>query len=307
MMQLARKLIKEQRGSTVVLVGLSLLLLLTVAGLVIDGGTLYAAKSHLQKTANAAALSGAQELTGKESDVKAIVNDILTHHGEQASLTGTEINMKSTVRVNLSKKVPLGFARLLGKKDVTVSVQAAAQVSPIGAATGVVPMGIDETLELEYYKPYVLKEGPKGGEYGFRGILLFGGRNGAPPYKEDLMHGYKGEVTVGDIVDVKNGTVAGGTRDGVEYRINTDPYPPGEYWHKDSPRLMLVPVYKEYRKNGKQVDYVEIKGFAYFYLLEPQPGDDDKEIRGMFIENFGGGTVKPGAVERGADVIRLIE
>ncbi|WP_235426959.1 Tad domain-containing protein [Cohnella kolymensis] len=104
MMQFGRKLIQEQRGSTIVLVGLSLLLLLTVAGLVIDGGTMYAAKSHLQKTANAAALSGAQELTGNESDVQAIVNDILTHHGEQASLTGTDINMKSTVRVHLSKK-----------------------------------------------------------------------------------------------------------------------------------------------------------------------------------------------------------
>lgn len=83
--------LRGERGSTSVLAALSLLLLLTAAGLVVDGGTIYAAKSHLQKTANAAALSGAQELTGEESDVRAIVDDILQHHGEPSSLVSTEV------------------------------------------------------------------------------------------------------------------------------------------------------------------------------------------------------------------------
>jgi hypothetical protein len=305
MVRIGRKLLREQQGSSIVLMGLSLTLLLTVAGLVVDGGTMYATKSHLQKSANAAALSGAQALTRTDSEVKAIVGDILQHHGEESSLTGTDVQMNSTVRVHLSKKVPLGFSRLFSRKDVTVQAQAAAQLAPIGIATGVAPIGVDENLQLEYYKPYTLKFGPKGGENGFRGILELGG-HGANVYGYNLKYGYQGEVKIGDPIDTKGGVVTGKTAEGVNYRIETDPYPPGEYWHKDSPRVMLIPVYKDSGKSNGTIKQVEVTGFAYFYLLEPMV-EKDKEIRGMFIERYGGGSAVPGAVNRGAYAIRLVE
>jgi hypothetical protein len=306
MIRLCRNLTRDQQGSTIVLVGLTFILLLTVTGLVVDGGTMYAAKSHLQKTANAAALSAAQELTHSESDVNAVVNDILQRHREQTSLTATDIQMKSTVRVHLSKKVPLSFSRLFGKKDVTVSVAAAAQIAPMGSAIGAAPLGIDESVDLAYYTPYVLHQGPHNGDSGFFGILDLGGR-GSSIYEENLTNGYQGELTVGKILDTETGIKNGATVDGVDFRLKTDPYPAGEYRHRDSPRVLLIPVYRPWPENdtSNQMKQVMITGFAYFYITGPVTSN--KEIVGMFIENADTGFVKPGAVDKGAFAIRLIE
>jgi hypothetical protein len=299
MVRFGNKLFREQQGSTIVLMGFSLLLLLTVVGLVIDGGTMYAAKSHLQKTVNAAALSGAQELTGKESDVRAIVGNIITRHGEQASLALTDVKMQSTVRVQLSKKVTLGFSQLLGKKDVTVVVSAAAQLSPMGEATGVFPFGVEDSIPLQKYKTYTLLEGPHGGQTGFYGSLDIGG-GGPQGYIDNLAHGYQGEVAVGDIIGTLQGERAG-QNIVINERIDSDPYPPGEYWHRDSPRIMLLPLYHDYDHKR-----VQITGFAYFYLTAPYT-KKDKQLIGMFIERTGAGFTKPNAPDKGAFTIRLIE
>jgi hypothetical protein len=293
------KWLRDQRGSTAVLVGLSFTLLLTATGLVVDGGTMYAAKSHLQKAANAAALSGAQELTGKQSDVQAIVEDILTRHGDKMSLTGTDIHMKSTVRVYLSKKVPLGFSELFGKKEVTVSVNAAAQLSPMGTATGVFPFGVEDSFQLQKYQTYTLLEGPHGGQTGFYGSLDLGG-GGSPAYPGNVANGYQGQVNIGDIVGTLEGERAG-QNIAINERIDSDPYPPGEYWHRDSPRVMLLPLYHDY---GHKT--VQITGFAYFYLTAPY-SKNDKQLIGMFIDRAGIGYTKPDAPDKGAYAIRLIE
>ena len=302
---LFKKLIRDQRGGTIIFAGLSLTLLLTVAGLVVDGGTLYVEKSHLQKAANAAALSGAQELTGTKSDVEAIVNDIVAHHGEQSSLAETEIELKSKVRVKLEKPVKLGFSRLFGKQSVTVSVKAAAQILPMGVASGAAPLGIDESIPLEYNKPYKLKVDSSGVVSGYFGILALGGP-GANTYESNLKYGYPSEIKIGDIIDTQTGNIAGKTREGVQLRIDSDPYPSGEYWHRDSPRVILIPVYKPYDFNSNQLKHIEVTGFAYFYIMEPMSGNDTS-ITGMFIERADTGYTTPGVADKGAYAIRLTE
>ncbi|TJY40726.1 hypothetical protein E5161_16395 [Cohnella pontilimi] len=305
MIRLCKRLIREQQGSTIVLAGFALILLLTVAGLVVDGGTMYAAKSHLQKAANAAALSGAQELTSDRSKVEAVLNDILSRHKEQSSLTGADIEMKSSVRVHLSKKVPLAFSRLLGKQSVTVQVEAAAQILPMGSAVGAAPLGIDESIELKYNTPYNLKVDSGNSNTGYFGVLALGGP-GASTYEENLKYGYANEITIGNIIDTQTGNIAGKTREGVKLRIDSDPYPPGDYSHRDSPRVILIPVYRPYNQTSNQMKQIEVTGFAFFYILEPMSSNDDS-IRGMFIERPDTGFYKPGAVDKGAFAIRLVE
>ena len=84
-----RSFVKEERGNAIVLTSLMLIILLGITGLVIDGGILYVTKTHLQKTANAATLSGAQELFNEEQTVTTIVEEILNAHNEKNSLNGT--------------------------------------------------------------------------------------------------------------------------------------------------------------------------------------------------------------------------
>lgn len=303
--RLGEKLVKEQRGSTIVLMGFSMILLLTVVGLVVDGGTMYVSKSHLQKVANAAALSGAQELTGEEVQVKGIIDDILLHHHEEDSLVASEIQMKSSVRVQLEKEVPLGFSRLLGKESVKVKVEAAAQIMSMAIASGAAPLGIDESIPLIFNTPYKLKVDSSGVETGYFGILALGG-TGASTYESNLMNGYQNEIEIGDIIDTQTGNIADKTRNGVQLRIDSDPYPPGDYTHRDSPRIILIPVYRPYEQTSSQLKRIEVTGFAYFYISEPM-SSKDTSITGMFIERTGTGYTKPGTVDKGAYAIKLVE
>ncbi|RAP73882.1 pilus assembly protein TadG-related protein [Paenibacillus montanisoli] len=302
---LLKKLMREQRGSTVVLIGFGLTMLLTVTGLVVDGSTLYAEKSQLQKAANAAALSGAQELTAGQTNVEAIVNDILLQNDEQGSLAGTDVLLKSSVQVNLQREVPLSFGKLLGKKSVLVSAKAKAQIMPMTAAAGAAPLGIDESIQLEFYKPYKLKVDSSGVETGYFGILALGG-TGASTYENNLKYGYQDNIEIGDIIETQTGNVAGKTREGVQLRIDSDPYTPGDYSHRDSPRIILIPVYKPYEHDSNQLKSIKVTGFAYFYISEPM-SSNDTSITGMFIERTGTGYAAPGAVTKGAYVIKLVK
>jgi hypothetical protein len=97
-----------------------------MAGLVLDSGLLYVTKSHLQKTANAAVLSGAQELNSNNNEVETIVNYILLEHRELGSLDKLEFLEDRKVTIYLTKEVIPPFRRLFGIEKVPVSVKASA-------------------------------------------------------------------------------------------------------------------------------------------------------------------------------------
>lgn len=301
----SKSLLGREEGSVIVLVALSMMLLLAMAGLVIDLGTVFATKAQLQKTANAAVLSGAQELTNAQSAVTDVVNQVLTDHGELGSLINTSIQMEKRVSVELSRDVPLAFSKLFGFDSFPVDVHAAAELQTMSRATGVAPLGIEDSVQLEYYQDYTLKVDQTEVNTGNFGVLALGG-TGASTYEDNLKYGYQSEIKIDDILDTQTGNVAGKTRDGVQDRINRCPYPAGETDHRDCPRVVLIPVYHPYEISVNQVKKVKITGFAYFYIMESM-NFQDKTIRGMFIKRAGTGFVNPVAINYGAFGIRLTE
>ncbi|MEB3100277.1 pilus assembly protein TadG-related protein [Ferviditalea candida] len=301
----SKALLGREEGSAIVLVGLSMVLLLAMAGLVIDLGTVFATKVQLQKTANAAVLSGAQELTNTQSAVTDVVNQVLTDHGELSSLVNTSIEMKKKVSVDLNRDVPLAFSKLFGLASFPVGAHAAAEIQPMVGATGVVPLGIPSTTDLTYYTDYTLKVDETGVDTGNFGVLALGGP-GAQTYEDNLKYGYQSKIETDDIIDTQTGNVAGKTRDAIQDRINRCPYPVGETYHRDCPRTILIPVYDPWEISVNQVKKVKITGFAYFYIMDPMNWQD-KTIHGMFIEYAGTGVVNPVAKNYGAYGIRLTE
>lgn len=300
-----KKLAGDQKGSAIMLIAVAMLGLLTMAGLVLDGGTIYLAKSHLKKTANAAVLSGAQELTNQESVVHGVVQKILLDHKEQNSLVGTNVQMSKNVKVDLKKQVPLSFSQLLGWQNVPVASTAAAEIGTMGSAVGAAPLGIDQSVSLEYYQEYKLKVDQTEVSTGTFGVLALGG-TGASTYEENLRNGYKNRLTVNDILDTQTGNIAGKTKTAVQDLIDKCPYPKGETHHRDCPRTLLVPVYEPKHYDGNQLKQVKITGFAYFYILDNMRANDTA-IKGLFVKRAGTGFVKPEAVFRGAYAIRLTE
>jgi Flp pilus assembly protein TadG len=69
-----RRSFQRQRGAIAVMAALSLLVLIAMAGLVIDSGRLFVVKAELQGAADACALSAARELDGRSDSLQRAVN-----------------------------------------------------------------------------------------------------------------------------------------------------------------------------------------------------------------------------------------
>lgn len=302
-----RKFLEEENGSALVLFTLSFIVILGIAGVVIDGGIVYNTKSHLKKTANAAVLSGAQELTNSNAAVSEVVQNILNAHGEEKSLKEMDIrpNEEYKLRVILEKNVPLYFSKLFKIYSMKVSVASSAELLPMNRASGAVPLGIDDSIPLEYLKEYTLKVDSGDSAYGNFGILALSGP-GAKLYEHDLRYGYNGELKVGDVIDTQTGNIAGKTRDAINARIDACPYPANDFEHRDCSRIILVLVYKPYNVQSNQLKQVKITGFAYFYIKQPM-GKDDSSITGYFIKRAGTGYGDNNIKDNGAYAMRLTE
>jgi hypothetical protein len=301
--------LNNERGGTLVIVLLAMFGMLTITGLVIDGGKLYMQKSHLQKVANAAVLSGAQELkmnSGSSNQVvKEIVDDILLAHDETASLKNCDVYNDSKVTVQLEKNVELAFSTLFGIQTAPVYVTATAEIGQVGKAYGVAPLGIIESHELVYMQEYKLKVDQSESENGYFGILALGGP-GAKTYEYNLKHGYPAQVEIGDIIDTQTGNIAGKTREGVQEKINACHWSQGQAFSRDCERIILINVYRPYNYDDGQLKQVQVTGFAYFFITEPM-SSQDTSITGMFIRMAGKGTIEATALNKGAYGIRLTE
>lgn len=110
-------------------------LFLSVMGLAIDGGMLFASRREAQNIADAAARAGAMEIdieryrvtsgTGVELDPGAAgaeARSYLSLHGWTGSVTAST----RSVTVTVGRDVPLGFLRIVGLESVSVSATASA-------------------------------------------------------------------------------------------------------------------------------------------------------------------------------------
>jgi hypothetical protein len=300
-------LLKSEDGIGAVWFALTFIVVIFMAGIAIDGSRLHLAKAELRKAADAAALSGAQELEISDESVTNIVNQILAAHNEEGSLK--ELNIRPSnqrkVSVTLEKEVPLYFMKIVNFSSAPVSVRSTAAANPIIVSTGAVPLGIPEDTVLDFMQEYELKVGAGDSVAGNFGILALSGA-GAKNYETSLKYGYDGEIYAGQIIDTETGNVAGKTREGVNYRIESSPYADGDITHRDDPRILKVLVYQPYKITGNQLKSVKIVGFAYFYLAKPI-AHNDTTIRGYFIKKIGDGLGDENAKDTGAYAIKLVE
>jgi Flp pilus assembly protein TadG len=301
------RLYKDESGNGLLLFSLFFMIFMGIAGLVIDAGMLYKTKAELRKTANAAVLSGAQELTNSDNAVTLVVQEILKAHNEEASLKELLIKPdgKNKLTITLEKDVSLSFMKLFKINTTKINASASAAIAPMTSGPNAVPLGIDKNTQLEYMKEYKLKVDAGDSTFGNFGILALSGV-GANLYEQDLINGYASELEIGDIIPTQTGNVEGKTRTGVNYRISSSPYAVDDYSHRDDPRVILILIYEPYLISNNQLKSVKICGFAYFYLKQPM-SYGDSEITGYFIQRVGVGTGDVSAEDNGAYAIRLVE
>jgi Flp pilus assembly protein TadG len=123
-----------ERGQTLPLICLFMVVLLGMAGMVIDLGNGYLQRRSTQNVADAAALAGAMAIPGGSyaaaAQQNAGEND---KSGDQVSIS---FNGTDTVTVTVKRTVPTFLLGAFGKKSITVSATAKATVEALGQVKG---------------------------------------------------------------------------------------------------------------------------------------------------------------------------
>lgn len=307
------ELYRQEDGIAVTWFAISFVVIAFMAGIALDGGRLYLTKTQLRKAADAAVLSGGQELVNGNSTsdvqdaVQAVVNQILIAHNEQNDWQDLQVkpNNEPKVTLTLKRNVPLSFMSIFGFKTAPVSITSTAEIYPMGDSSGAVPFGIDKNTNFQKYQTYTLKVDAGYSTYGNFGILALAGVGGRL-YEDALKYGYDQDLYPGEVVGTQTGNIQMKTINGVNYRISQSPYTTLDIDNRDDPRIVKVLVYTPKDVSTNQIKSVTIEGFAYFYLLQPM-SSTDSSVTGEFIDFVGNGKCDPNAVDRGAYAIKLVE
>ena len=135
---------RSESGQAVVLASVFMVVLLGVAGLVVDVSLWYQTQRHDQAVVDAAALAGVQALP--EDSTQAV--DLAVQYAAKNGLTlprsavtvGSSGGRPNTVQVAASLPAPTFFSRIFNITSVTVKANAAAQTDVPGAARYVAPI-----------------------------------------------------------------------------------------------------------------------------------------------------------------------
>lgn len=291
-----------------VLFALMMVGLLGCVAFVTDVGLLYSCRARLVNAADAAALAGVQELPDNPDLAEEVAVDYAAKNG--VSEDGVQVSVADdncSLTVNLRKRVRFLFARVLGFAGRDVVASATASIAPLSGAVGVMPFSIEEQ-ELVFGQEYVLKEGAGNGAAqlgedgrmnGWYSALDLDNRSGggAADYEERIKKGYQAMRRVGDIIFTESGNMSGPTARGVEHRINQ--CKDGctfENFTRDCPRLVIVPVVRIVDTCGGHPKYVEIRGFAAFFLEGVEGQGNESNVIGRFVR-----TTTTGELQSGGD------
>jgi Flp pilus assembly protein TadG len=192
-----RSVWREESGQGLVVATLVMIMVLGFAAMAVDVGLFLHERRDLQKSADAAALAGAQELpySSAEAEQKAAEwadnNGIDVDELEAIQITSTYAD-NDTITVQVKRDVPFVFARVLGLTRDTMRADATARVGSPAGMSGLVPWAVEEEA-LQYAMDHpeesiTLEFGSPGVEEGnFGGVVL--DQPGGSEYEENIMYG----------------------------------------------------------------------------------------------------------------------
>ena len=298
--KIKKDFISNESGQVIVIFALLMVALMGMMSLVIDEGSVYEVRRHLQTVADSAALAGAHELP--ESPDNAVQKAIEYAAINGVTITADNVEIESTLAANdtivvtaIDPDAPLYFAKVLGIESASVGASAKAIIAAPEELGGVVPFGVPE----EDWVPgeeYILKAGAPGhGGHGNFNALALDWR-GANEYRENVKEGASTLYKVGDIVETEPGNMAGPTKQGVNARVSNYenytfdsfgnltyalPAPPGGYGllNSDS-QFVMVPIIPELKDAFGRYE-VEITGFAPFIITSVT---GNVEVHGTFLD-----------------------
>ncbi|MBI2864297.1 MAG: hypothetical protein HYX94_07005 [Chloroflexi bacterium] len=300
-----KRIAAEQRGVTVVIVALVIVVLLGIAALVVDAGRLQETRRQLQNAVDAAALAGAQQIAVdrtknayNEAQVKSTAYTYANSNGvsnsEVAEVSVTSIfNDKDSVKVSAQREIDLLFAPVLGVSSRNVGATATALVTQL-KYDRIWPWGIIENdlpQDEEAKKEVITLKVSPGGQPAPGDFMALGFTPGAKDYENYIKYDYNGYVPSGVsdsnpwMVPSETGNIVGPTRDGVTYlqdQAQTSPYSTNDLRY---PLIGLVPILdNDAWADAEGKKPVPVIGFAIFYLYSYEGKGGQAEVKGRFLD-----------------------
>jgi len=220
----------DERGFSMVFVGLGFMAFLGASMLAIDVGMMMTARSQAQNSADAGALAGATALVFNNYDDRtetgpAVTNALAASRGNQVMRQNVSVNapdvtfpvgptgLSNRVKVNVFRSSERGnplstfIARYFGMESVSVGATATAEASPANAETCVKPFTIpDRWIEKQDpggWDPLVSTYDPNGGGGGNKGGTTGPGDIYIGPEDKDNYTGYNAERDKGTEIVLK--------------------------------------------------------------------------------------------------------
>jgi hypothetical protein len=283
-----QNMLNNNRGSVIVVLALGMTVLLAGTALVTDIGQNYVIQGRLSVAADAAALAGGTKFSSGSDAVTQTVLAVAEKNGVPADQVIVEVDDDvKGVTVKARAPMKLFFARLFGAQGGIMEQRARVAMTRPIAFFNVFPLGLDESIKLEYNKKLDLygQDLLGSGNWGALQFKLDGQyQTGSSILKENLKHGFPGLVTIGDIAQTESGAMTGPVNDAVKYRIGLAPTCTVDTFQSDCPRVLIMPIYAEIMDNNQnKTDKVDIVNFAAFYVDSIVGSGSKTEIWGYFI------------------------
>ncbi|PKM44518.1 MAG: hypothetical protein CVV03_07765 [Firmicutes bacterium HGW-Firmicutes-8] len=303
MLPLIKRLVKDERGTVIVVIAVIFTILLGFVALSVDTGILFVQHSRLGRAMDAAALAGAQELPDRDKARQAALDYAGKNNIDPGTLNISFSVDNKQIILSGTKNVDLVFAKFLGFETSDVNARAVAVIKPISIVKGLMPVGIgDDQLPLTEGQDYMLKGGAHDGAP-WRGILKYPGYgDGGADYRELACHGYNQNIKVGDTEGKVSGDKSGPTMQGVTDRIEacTD----GCTWNhytEECPRVALVPIYHD---TGESVTVV---GFASVFIDRVDGQGSNSRLWARYINHTISGETDDSVPDSYLNSVRLSE
>jgi Flp pilus assembly protein TadG len=254
---------KSERGQTILLTVVFLVVLMGCAALTLDVGMWYREQRQAQATADAAALAGAQALPTSPANAVKWAQDYADANG--GGVAGADITLRDdwqtndTVSVQATRKAPSFFATVFSFSNVNVRAHAAARAG--------VPFAVDGAAPIVVSKFHPDLSGPgcpcfhdettiplaKTGAPGAFGMVDFdnSGSNGNPDLADWIQNGFEGMLDLGKY-DSDPGAKfnSAGITAALQARVGTE---------------LLFPVFDTLAGNGSNAQY-NVIGWVAFHL-----------------------------------------
>jgi hypothetical protein len=264
--------VQREEGQNLVLIALSMIALVGMMALVLDGGNGFAQRRRMQNAADAGVIAGVRELAlGNSYSVAVARADeyARTRNGAdsvQTSLDGT------TLTVQTSRTFPTFFAMVLGLPNMTAAASASARYGVAGAGGDLLPMAIYEQVFIEG-QIYQLWDNILNGPGGFGWLDWNGVPVGNPELADNILHpANSGLKHIGEWIlsgpGVQNSSA-------VKNALN--------WWlaKPEDERHVTIIVYDLTQGSGANLRY-RVAGFAEFTLTGYNFKGSNKWVEGKF-------------------------